>query len=473
MFSSATIVARNVNSPNFDGHLEFDNDGAQTSGWDVSVFASGERNSYGIALHSNGRLYATDNGANLGYGMSSVSCDETGPSPHEVDELNLVMEGNYYGHANRRRGRNDPRQCKWRSQNETSDEDYTAPIALLPASSNGLCEFETEHFAGQLRGNLIVARWKGEIYNVKLTNNGLSTEKGVSKVPPVLVEEGALDIVQGPDGTLFTAAHSKNAIQFYAPDEVPDSTSLKIKSVFPRRGPVEGGSTLTIYGDNLYLTSGVPSVTVGGNLCQVFNPTSDAKITCTLPSSSTPGTVDVVVTTGLRSDILQGVYRYISGESEGTRSDDSNSNEVLPIASPSRPQQEPTHSPVSFRTEEQWATIATDSIGIEALVWVNTDTGEDVGRVEPGICNACVDLSLTIRADTWGEVISVELTLNGPSSFQAKEDQMPYTLFGDGRWDYQGRVFPKGSYTVTAQAFSEPGGRGLGSRIKSLDFQIA
>ena len=122
------------------------------------MFAPGQRNSYGIVLHSNGYLYATDNGANVGYGLSSVTCEENGPSPHEPDELNLVMEGHYYGHANRRRGRDDYRQCIWRTQNETSDESYTAPIGMLPASSDGLCEFETDHFAGQLRGNLIVAR---------------------------------------------------------------------------------------------------------------------------------------------------------------------------------------------------------------------------------------------------------------------------------------------------------------------------
>jgi hypothetical protein len=49
---------------------------------------------------------------------------------------------------------------------------------------------------------------------------------------------------------------------------------------------------------------------------------------------------------------------------------------------------------------------------------------------------------------------------------------MPYTLFGDGRWDYQGMYFQKGSYTITAQAFSKPDGQGLGGRIKSFDFEI-
>ena len=108
----------------------------------------------------------------------------------------------------------------------------------------------------------------------------------MSDYPPVLIEEGALDIVQGPDGTLFTAAHSQNAIKFYAPDEEgARSEILKIKSVFPRRGPEQGSSTLTIYGDNLYL-GGFPSVTVGGKSCAVQNPSDDSKITCTLPQGN-------------------------------------------------------------------------------------------------------------------------------------------------------------------------------------------
>lgn len=431
------------------------------------MFAPGQRNSYGIVLHSNGYLYATDNGANVGYGMSSVTCEQNGPSPHEPDELNLVMEGHYYGHANRRRGRDDYRQCIWRTQNETSDESYTAPIGVLPASSDGLCEFETDHFAGQLRGNLIIGRWKGELYNVKLTNNGLATEKGLSDYPPVLIEEGALDIVQGPDGTLFTAAHSINAIKFYAPDEEEArSEILNIKSVFPRRGPEQGGSTLTIYGDNLYL-GGFPSVTVGGKACAVQNPSDDSTITCTLPQGN-PGSADIVVTSGLKSNVFHNGYRFVPAQTESTM--DSHTNDALTIASPSPKQ---THAPVSFQREERSSTSSTSvSLGIQALKWINTDTLDDIGPVEQGMCTFCADLSLTIRADTWGDVNSVRLTLDGPISFRAIENNMPYTLFGDGRWHYQGMYFQKGSYTITAQAFSKPDGHGLRGRIISFDFEI-
>lgn len=66
MLSAATLIARDVLNPNFDGIVRYDNPlrRQQVSG-DVEVFAAGLRNSFGIVYHSNGRLYATDNGPNL------------------------------------------------------------------------------------------------------------------------------------------------------------------------------------------------------------------------------------------------------------------------------------------------------------------------------------------------------------------------------------------------------------------------
>lgn len=438
------------------------------------MFASGLRNSYGIILHSNGYLYATDNGANVGYGMCSLSCTEKGPSPNDVDELNVVIEGNFYGHPNRKRGERDPRQCRYRSTNETaSDDEYTGPISWLHPSSNGLCEFETEHFAGQLRRQLIISRWKGEIYNAKLSNDGLSTETGPSDYPPKLIEEGALDIVQGPDGALFTAKHSGSAIKFYAPVE-EQSSGLKVKSVFPRRGSSNGGSSLTIYGDHLY-TFGFPSVNVGGNTCTVHSPTSNTKITCTLPGGS--GTADVIVTSGLQTDMLREGYRFIINAEATSRIDLDPTPSPIPMQSPP-----PTHSPhqstpapTPLPTQgEPFATTIIESLGIQAFVWVNTTTNEAIGPVT-AVCDACFNLSdpVTIRADTWGEVNSVEMSLEGELDFGPTfENSMPWALFGDKRWDYKGRVFEKGVYTVKAQAFSRPEGEGLAGEAVSLDFEI-
>lgn len=311
LFSCATIVARNLNNPEFDGRLEYDENGNQVGGADVSVFASGQRNSYGIVLHSNGNLYATDNGPNNGFGDKSTSCTESASIEYQVDKLNLIKEGQYYGHSNRKRGETDPRQCVWHSIDEPSDSEYTAPISKLRSSSNGLCEFETEHFAGQLQGNLIISQWRGTIVHVALSSDGESSKNGPSDFPPGLIYEDALDIVQGPDGTLFTANHRSDQVDFYIPIDTK-SSNLRLMSVFPRRGPTKSGnSTLTIFGDHLY-TNGFASVMVGDRDCVVLPPTSDAKVTCLLPDGT--GMVDIVVTTGLQSSTFQNGYRYITAE---------------------------------------------------------------------------------------------------------------------------------------------------------------
>lgn len=70
-FFSASIVAARLALPTFNGAIQYDapNDGNPTSSTvGVEVFAPGLRNPFGLVLHSNGLLYATDNGPNTGYG---------------------------------------------------------------------------------------------------------------------------------------------------------------------------------------------------------------------------------------------------------------------------------------------------------------------------------------------------------------------------------------------------------------------
>ena len=62
-FSAATLVA-NLGESCFEGDITYDSDieGFPTSGFGptgVEVFAAGNRNPFGIVLHSNGYLYGT------------------------------------------------------------------------------------------------------------------------------------------------------------------------------------------------------------------------------------------------------------------------------------------------------------------------------------------------------------------------------------------------------------------------------
>jgi glucose/arabinose dehydrogenase len=77
-FSAATLVAH-IHDPSFNGTITYDalDDGAPNSGSGVEIYCSGNRNNFGIVLHSNGHLYATDNGPNFGYGtyIAGATCD--------------------------------------------------------------------------------------------------------------------------------------------------------------------------------------------------------------------------------------------------------------------------------------------------------------------------------------------------------------------------------------------------------------
>lgn len=158
--SAATIVAQ-LSDPKFNGTIQYDADdnGNIVGGYGVRVFASGQRNSFDITLHSNGKLYATDNGPNDGFGKRATGCGpkQEGDDPDEPDKLNLIIEKRYYGHPNRKRGEKDKKQCTWRSVYESSNADYKGPLMTLSSSTTGIVEFQTNQFEGQLRHNLIVS----------------------------------------------------------------------------------------------------------------------------------------------------------------------------------------------------------------------------------------------------------------------------------------------------------------------------
>jgi glucose/arabinose dehydrogenase len=68
-YSASNVVAR-LASPGFNGAIQYDalTDGNPINSVGVEVFAPGLRNPFGLVLHSNGYLYATDNGPNYTYG---------------------------------------------------------------------------------------------------------------------------------------------------------------------------------------------------------------------------------------------------------------------------------------------------------------------------------------------------------------------------------------------------------------------
>ena len=137
---SGTCLVAYLSDPSFDGNIKYSatNDGIMLNAKKLEIFAYGLRNPFSLTMHSNGNLYATDNGPNLGYGQMMTDCKGGSiVDTYEYDRLNLLVKGQYFGFPNKIRGQTDPRQCSWRSITEPSTNDYTAPLMTLLPSTDG------------------------------------------------------------------------------------------------------------------------------------------------------------------------------------------------------------------------------------------------------------------------------------------------------------------------------------------------
>jgi len=270
---SAAILVADIHAPGFDGTITHAppgppaGDSVDQTGGDVAVLAAGLRNPYDVVVHSNGRIYATDNGP-LGL-FYSASCTETGATSSVSDELNVIEPGNYYGHPNRNRGRVDPRQCIYHPPDEGSGLDFTGPIATLPdhCSCDGIVEYTSAAFGGSMRGNLIfVGFQRNAVYSAVLSADGRSV---LSSGELATAFDSPLDVTMGPDGTLYIAQFNGGNVAYLEPDSDGDSCG-DARELGPdeqlggRRNPnnpwdfydVNGDGIVTVAGDILAVAAG-------------------------------------------------------------------------------------------------------------------------------------------------------------------------------------------------------------------------
>jgi glucose/arabinose dehydrogenase len=223
---SGAILEADVNDPSFDGTVTYNpagppaNHNVDQTGGDVSVFASGTRNPYDLVVHTNGNIYATDNGpAGPNY---SATCSTQASGVDSSDKLNRIVEGNYYGHPNRNRGRFDATQCTYFRADAASGSGYTAPIAELAnsCSCNGIDEYDSAAFGGALDGDLLIAQWNiGNLLRVELSPDGTA----VSSTSNLATAFGQpLDVAVTSDGTVYIAEFASDRIAFLAPDHDRD-----------------------------------------------------------------------------------------------------------------------------------------------------------------------------------------------------------------------------------------------------------
>jgi hypothetical protein len=175
----------------------------------VTIYATGIRNAYHLLWHSNGQLYVPTNGSAAGGNTPATpsplpeACERridaaihgpyTGPqvpgltrvSEAMPDFLFRVEEGGYYGHPN-------PERCEWvmNGGNPSAGNDPAQvndyPVGVHPdrnwrgfasefnlhASSNGIIEYKSDVFGGQLQGKMMVVRFNRYNDIIVLTPGG-------------------------------------------------------------------------------------------------------------------------------------------------------------------------------------------------------------------------------------------------------------------------------------------------------------
>lgn len=258
VLSAATIVVH-TRATGFNGHVKYDqytDPGSAkkiTPDRFVEGFAYGFRNSYGSVYHTNGYIYATDNGPNKGYGNRSVTCNSEAEDPWHPDSLVLVHKDGYYGFPNRARGSyGDVRQCVYHAPTDTSKNGFTSALATFEASTNGIVEYTANCFQGQLRGDLLISKYavsgSGKLYRVSLDATGTKRVGDVEE----LAKFSGLSIVMNPFGALIMPRVQQPNIAVLKPDEEKtDAREPHVTAVMPNRGPSTGGNQVAITGRNL------------------------------------------------------------------------------------------------------------------------------------------------------------------------------------------------------------------------------
>ena len=226
---SAAMLVADIRAVGFDGTCATPELSYGPAPCSVQVYAGGLRNSYDFVHHSNGQIYATDNGLGVtgtypstpsspceGYANPAL-WTQGGHNPGEQPDLLLrVEQGKQYGHPNQYRSECVFKNGSW--QSVSAPANYAAPFYVLGehTSSNGIIEYRSEAFNGRLKGQLLIANYSqgDDIRRVKLSADGLSV---VESKQLVCCFSNPLPVAEGPDGTLYVGEHGGNQVSALTP----------------------------------------------------------------------------------------------------------------------------------------------------------------------------------------------------------------------------------------------------------------
>ncbi len=176
----------------------------------LELHATGFRNGYDIAWHSNGKLYLNENEGNGGLGLTPPGDDGGCAAFTPVDpgtpndELVLVEANGFHGHPAPVRG-----ECQRDAGTGYLGQPFSAPIAEYTptqTSTTGIAEYTADNFGDLLKGQLISTNFANgdNLVRVKLSANG----SAVSELDELATGfTDPLDVIVAANGDLLVAEH--------------------------------------------------------------------------------------------------------------------------------------------------------------------------------------------------------------------------------------------------------------------------
>lgn len=282
---SAALLVADVRATGFDGTCATAEGSFGPSPCNVAVYSSGLRNAYDFVHHSNGSIYAPDNGLGVTGTyppMASPPCtglgrttawNSGGHNPGEQPDILVRLEqGKYYGHPNPYR-----QECVFKDgsyQGVAPLATYVRPIHNLGLnrSADGIIEYTSDVFGGALKGELLITNYSvgDDITRIKLAADGRSVVESRQLVGGF---SNPLPLVQSPDGTLYVGEHGSDTVSVLRPR--PSSSGLgswSTRQPLPTAILDAGGTAL---GGKLYLVAGKTSTSYQSAL-HIYDPATNS-----------------------------------------------------------------------------------------------------------------------------------------------------------------------------------------------------
>lgn len=327
---SAAVVKARLSKPGFNGTVTYVNSSNGlpnnnsvfgdsvdvASGVDLEIYSSGFRNVFDILWGTRDQLYGTDNGPNVGFGPFSTGPTTQIPPQNDADEVLLMLEGNYYGHPNRNRGRYDARQNVYRgSATSPILGQYSPPLSLGTASTNGVDEYRATTFNSAMRGNLLLQRFMftpglGDLSRVALSSDG----RAVTQQSILKASSPGLDVIAGPGGAILVTDYIANALKLYNPNDL-GALPMQAYDIFPWRARAQGGDSFVIGGVGF---GGSTTVAIGGIPATVTS-VSPTRIKGTIPANPNPTAqfLPISVQSSGQNYTIPNAFRYVLGFKQG------------------------------------------------------------------------------------------------------------------------------------------------------------